>query len=159
MRINRLIIFASALMITSACFEVPEVDVIPQVGHEVQFGLSLGDGVKTRTVYGVETTTGFPVYWVNGDQVLIASPQCLDGRNSARYEVECSTNIQSTADALTKVDDAGIQWGDVDKDDVVRFYSIYPAQGNKLVVNNGDIEASPLPHPRKRRRCPLADFR
>lgn len=142
MKINRLILFVSALMIASACIEIPESDIVSQVGKEVQFGLSLGDGVKTRTVYGEETTTGFPVYWVNGDQVLIASPQCLDGRNSARYEVECSTNIQSTADALTKVDDAGIQWGDVDKDDVVRFYSIYPAQGNKLVVNNGDIEAS-----------------
>ena len=129
-------------MIASACIEIPESDIVSQVGKEVQFGLSLGDGVKTRTVYGEETETGFPVYWVNGDQVLIASPQCLDGRNSARYEVVCSTNVQSTADALTKVDDAGIQWGDVDKDDVVRFYSIYPAQGNKLVVNNGDIEAS-----------------
>ena len=134
--------FASALVITSACVEMPETGIVPQVGKEVQFGLSLGDGVKTRTVYGEETETGFPVYWANGDQVLIASPQCLDGRNSARYEVSCSTSVQSTADALSKVDDAGIQWGDVDNGDVVRFYSIYPAQGNKLVVNNGDIEAS-----------------
>lgn len=142
MNIHRLIMFASALVITSACVEMPETGIVPQVGKEVQFGLSLGDGVKTRTVYGEETETGFPVYWINGDQVLIASPQCLDGRNSARYEVSCSTSVQSTADALSKVDDAGIQWGDVGKDENVHFYSIYPAQGNKLVVNDGEIEAS-----------------
>lgn len=142
MRITRSIILASALMITSACFEEQNVDIVPQVGNEVQFGLSLGDGIKTRTVYGEETDTGFPVYWVNGDQVLIASPQCLEGRNSARYEVSCSTNVQSTADALSKVDDAGIQWGDVEDGDDVRFYSIFPAQGNKLAVNGGNIDAT-----------------
>lgn len=133
---------ASVLMMAVACLEMPDADIVPQVGTEVQFGLSLGDGIKTRTVYGEETATGFPVYWVNGDQVLIASPQCLNGRNSARYEVSCSTSVQSTADALSKVDDAGIQWGDVNNEEDVRFYSIYPAQGNKLVVNNGKVEAT-----------------
>lgn len=142
MRINRLIIFASVLMITSACFEVPEVDVVPQVGNEVQFGLSLGDGVKTRTVYGEETATGFPVYWVNGDRVLIASPQCLEGRNSACYEVACSTSVQTSTNTLAKVDDAGVQWGDVNDDEDVYFYSIYPAQGSKLTVIDGDVDAS-----------------
>lgn len=142
MKINRLILLASALMMASACLEGPEAEIIPQVGKEVQFGLSLGDGVKTRTVYGDETSTGFPIYWVNGDQVLIASPQCLDGRNSARYQVACSTSVQTSANSLTKVGDAGVQWGEVDNGEDVRFYSIYPAVGNKLEIKGGNISAT-----------------
>ena len=142
MRTNRLIIFASALVLTSACVEMPETGIVPQVGKEVQFGLSLGDGVKTRTVYGDETETGFPVYWVNGDRVLIASPQCLEGRNSACYEVACSTSVQTSTNTLAKVDDVGVQWGDVNDDEGVYFYSIYPAQGSKLTVVDGDVDAS-----------------
>ena len=50
---------------------------IPQAntGDEVQFSTALS-GVNTRTVYGEETDTGFPIYWMNGDKVKVASPQC-----------------------------------------------------------------------------------
>ena len=134
-----LIIVTSILFIFSSCIEGPEIVIDPQVGTEVQFGLSLEDGIKTRTVYGVETPTGFPVYWVHGDRVIIASPECLEGRNSARYEVACSTNVQSKADALNKVDAAGVQWGD---SKTATFYSIYPAIGNDLSIKNGNVDAT-----------------
>ena len=59
-----------------------------KVGDEVQFGLSLSN-LDTRTVYGEEDTDSktFPIYWVDGDKVRVASPQCLSGRNSAEYSI------------------------------------------------------------------------
>ena len=65
-----------------------------KVGDEVQFGLSLSN-LDTRTVYGEETGTGFPIYWVNGDKVRVASPQCLSGRNSAEYEIAVDSATQN----------------------------------------------------------------
>ena len=55
-----------------------------KVGDEVQFGRSLSN-LDTRTIYGEENTVTnkFPIYWVNGDKVRVASPQCLSGRNTA----------------------------------------------------------------------------
>ena len=40
-------------------------------GDEVRFTMAL-PGADTRTIYGDETKTGFPVYWVNGDKVRVA---------------------------------------------------------------------------------------
>ena len=107
------------------------MNVEPQPGTEVQFGLSLGSGVDTRTVYGEENGTGFPIYWVNGDRVLVASPQCADGRNSAEYAVSVSSATQNFADDLTPAGASGVQWGTYEQAD---FYSIYPANGSSLEV-------------------------
>lgn len=131
MKLYRFIILASALIMTCSCVEEPEMNVEPQPGTEVQFGLSLGSGVDTRTVYGEENGTGFPIYWVNGDRVLVASPQCADGRNSAEYAVSVSSATQNFADDLTPAGASGVQWGTDEKAD---FYSIYPANGSSLEV-------------------------
>lgn len=92
-------------------------------GDEVQFGVTLPGG-STRTIYGEETGTGFPVYWVNGDKVKVASPQC--NIKEAEYLVTVTTETQNYADNLTKTGDAGIQWGTSETAD---FYSIYPSEG------------------------------
>ena len=84
-----------------------------QVGDEVQFGLSLSN-LDTRTVYGDETSTGFPIYWVNGDKVRVASPQCLSGRNSAEYQIAVEKANQNYATSMTKTGDAGVQWGNAE---------------------------------------------
>ena len=94
-----------------------------QVGDEVQFGLSLSN-LDTRTVYGEETSTGFPIYWVNGDKVRVASPQCLSGRNSAEYQIAVDGTTQNYATSMTKTGDVGVQWGNEATAD---FYSIYPS--------------------------------
>lgn len=102
-------------------------------GDEVQFGLMLGNP-DTKTVYGVETGDVFPIYWVNGDKVQIYSPQCLDGRKSAEYQVSVSGTSQDYADALTKTGSYGIQWG---KETKVHFYSLYPSGSYTLSSTGG----------------------
>lgn len=133
MKSYKFIVFSFVLLMLCACVEEVGLNVNPQSGADVQFGLSLGKLADTRTIYGDETGNGFPIYWVDGDKVLIASPQCVDGRNSAEYMVSCSTATQNWADALTRTGDAGIQWGETSPAD---FYSIYPSAGSTLQVNN-----------------------
>lgn len=107
-------------------------------GDEVQFGLSL-DGL-TRTAYGTENTEGtaFPIYWVNGDKVLVASPQCLTGRNIAEYQVSVAGAAQNYADNLTKTGDAGVQWGSSD----ATFYSVYPSANTSLTIDGTNVTAT-----------------
>lgn len=133
MKSYKFIVLSFVLLMLCACVEEVGLNVNPQSGADVQFGLSLGKLADTRTIYGDETGNGFPIYWVDGDKVLIASPQCVDGRNSAEYMVSCSTATQNWADALTRTGDAGIQWGETSPAD---FYSIYPSAGSTLQVNN-----------------------
>ena len=100
-------------------------------GDEVQFGATLPG---TRTIYGEETNTGFPVYWVNGDKVKVASPQCMSGRNNAEYQVNVERADQNYATSLTRTGDYGVQWGSAD---VADFYSIYPSnEGTQLNVSD-----------------------
>ena len=105
-----------------------------QVGDDVQFGLSLSN-LDTRTVYGEETSTGFPIYWVNGDKVRVASPQCLFGRNSAEYAIAVDSATQTFATSMTKTGDAGVQWGDTKTAD---FYSIYPSSASTKLEVSGE---------------------
>lgn len=96
----------------------------PTPGAEVKFGASLNKTDVTRTIYGEENNNAFPIYWVDGDKVLVTSPQCLNGRNTAQYKVTANTTTQNYADRLDKTGAAGVQWGQADKAD---FYSVYPA--------------------------------
>lgn len=110
-----------------------------KVGDDVQFGLSLSN-LDTRTVYGDETSTGFPIYWVNGDKVRVASPQCLSGRNSAEYQIAVDGEEQNYATSMTKTGDVGVQWGDEDAD----FYSIYPSSASTSLVVDGNTVKTTL---------------
>lgn len=105
-------------------------------GDEVQFGAALS-GVDTRTVYGDETTTGFPIYWVQGDKVKVASPQC--GVKQAEYSVSVASETQNYATSLNKTGAAGIQWGTSETAD---FYSIYPSDGAALNIQGNNVTAT-----------------
>lgn len=96
----------------------------PTPGAEVKFGASLNKNDVTRTIYGDENNNAFPIYWVDGDKVLVTSPQCLNGRNTAQYKVSVATATQNYATSLNKTGAVGVQWGQADKAD---FYSVYPA--------------------------------
>lgn len=98
----------------------------PTPGAEVKFGVSLNKTDVTRTIYGKEDTekNTFPIYWVDGDKVLVTSPQCQNGRNTAQYKVSVKTDKQNYATSLDKTGAAGVQWG---KEDFADFYSVYPA--------------------------------
>lgn len=98
----------------------------PTPGAEVKFGASLNKTDVTRTIYGKEDTekNTFPIYWVKDDKVLVTSPQCLNGRNTALYKVSVDTDKQNYATSLDKTGAVGVQWGQEPKAD---FYSVYPA--------------------------------
>lgn len=98
-------------------------------GEEVRFGGMLGDGTTTRTIYGEEDDNGFPIYWVNGDKVLVASPDCAQngGVGSATYAISVEGNQQNYATSMDKTGEIGVRWGD---NTTGTFYSIYPASNN-----------------------------
>ena len=129
---------AATVVLASSCEEIMNPEITPaKPGDEVVFGAALPGG--TKTVYGNETASGFPIYWVNGDKVRVASPQCLSGRNSAEYQVAVESNTQNYATSLTKTGEAGVQWGEAKSAD---FYSIYPSTGASLSISGTDVTAS-----------------
>lgn len=109
--------------------EVVSKKVLGQTGDDVQFGLSLKN---SRTVYGNGNVdedgqvVSYPIYWVDGDKVLVFSPDCLDGRRGAEYKVILPTNGDKAyyAEDLEKTGDFGVQWGEADQ---AVFYSLYPS--------------------------------
>lgn len=128
----------AAASIASACNDELNPNEINKAnpGDEVQFGATLPGG--TKTIYGKETSLGFPIYWKNNDLVKVASPQCLSGRNNAEYKVEAGDN-QNYATSLTKTGAAGLQWGEVATAD---FYSIYPSNDNTSLSVSADSEGN-----------------
>ena len=119
----------------------------PTPGAEVKFGVSLNKTDVTRTIYGEENNNAFPIYWVDGDKVLVTSPQCLNGRNTAQYEVSVDDNAtQNYANSLNKTGAVGVQWG---QKDFANFYSVYPAdnasvQGTKFSLTMPNVQINTL---------------
>lgn len=133
-----LLTMAAATFVTACNDELNPNDINKgNSGDEVQFGAALPGG--TKTIYGDETATGFPIYWVDGDLVKVASPQCLSGRNYAEYKVSVENAKQNYATSLTKTGNVGVQWGDTDKAD---FYSIYPSEACEMVIDGNSVSAT-----------------
>ena len=139
MKTSRYILLSlAAVAIAASCKEElnPDKPINANPGDEVVFGAALPG--KTKTVYGEVTSTGFPIYWVDGDKVRVASPQCMSGRNSAEYQIaveEKDGKKQNYASSMTKTDDTGVQWGDAD---AAVFYSIYPSSASTALEVSGD---------------------
>lgn len=128
---------AAATFVTACNDELNPNDINKgNSGDEVQFGAALPGG--TKTIYGDETATGFPIYWVDGDLVKVASPQCLSGRNYAEYSVSVNTATQNST-ALTKTGDYGVQWG---SEKTADFYSIYPSEACEMVIDGNSVSAT-----------------
>lgn len=125
------IFFMSALaLLACSCQEDKITDPTGTAapGVEVNFGGMLGDG-ETRTIYGSEADGGFPIYWVDGDQVLIASPDCAEsGVPSATYAVSVDGPQQNYATSMDKTGEIGVRWGD---NLTGAFYSIFPVVANE----------------------------
>ena len=138
MKTSRYILLSlAAVAIAASCKEElnPDKPINANPGDEVVFGAALPG--KTKTIYGEETKTGFPIYWVNGDKVRVASPQCMSGRNTAEYQIAVASTTQNYATSMTKTGDAGVQWGDAD---AAVFYSIYPSSAStKLEVSGQSV--------------------
>lgn len=142
MKTSRYILLSfAAVAIAASCKEElnPDKPINANPGDEVVFGAALPG--KTKTIYGEETSTGFPIYWVNGDKVRVASPQCMSGRNTAEYKIAVDGDTQNYATSMTKTGDKGVQWGDTETAD---FYSIYPSSASTALEVSGQSVTTTL---------------
>lgn len=129
-------ILGLSLLALVACSESEVTDrPEPTPGADVKFGVSL-DKTDTRTIYGDEDGNKFPIYWVQDDQVLVNSAQCLTGRQTGTYKISVGSENQNFATSMTKVGDAGVQWGNSGK---ANFYSVYPAD-KASVLSEGNFK-------------------
>lgn len=139
------ILTLSVMIVFASCQDDNIVDSVnnpAQVGDEIGFGTSLPqDGIQTRTAYGhpvvdPESGTGyFPVYWENGDEIAIYCPQAsMPASKLVYYTIGVSTTTSSTAETVTKIGDAGLQWG---SEDLHKFYGFYPVKFVKGTESTG----------------------
>lgn len=125
MKTNKYFMISVLALLACGCQDEDQAGVVqPTPGEEVQFGVALEQNADTRTIYGEEAGGAFPIYWVNGDEVIISSPECAEGRKSATYKVKVDSETQNYASSLTKTGEAGLQWG---SSATANFYSVYPA--------------------------------
>ena len=122
---------------------VSTIDNPVQTGDEISFGMSLPqNGVESRTAYGSPIDTNndkkldaFPVYWENGDEIAIYCPQAsMPASKLVNYTIGVSTTTSSTAETVTKIGDAGLQWG---SEDLHKFYGFYPVKFVKGTESTG----------------------
>lgn len=132
MKTKKYLIISALALLAYSCQTEDLEDVHPTLGQDVKFGASL-EQISTRTIYGDEINDGskdvFPINWVNGDEVVVFSPDCASngGVGSAIYKVnvgEENSGNQNYANSLDKTGDIGVRWGD---NKTGSFYSIYPA--------------------------------
>lgn len=125
MKAKKYLMIPFLAFLASSCQDEEQASIKPATGEEVQFGVALEDNASTRTIYGEEANGAFPIYWVNGDQVVISSPDCASsGYPSATYQVSVDNASQNYASSLDKTGEIGVRWGD---NETAEFYSVYPA--------------------------------
>lgn len=138
---------AVTLLLTASCQDKNEINTIEnpvQSGDEITFGSSLPEDIQSRTIYGQPDTEKqvFPVYWEDGDEIAIYCPQASNPPTKlARYRISAPTTepYSSKATAVTRIGDAGLQWG---TEDLHKFYAFYPSFGVKGTESTGffDLE-------------------
>lgn len=134
MKTKKYFIIPMLALLAYGCQDDEKGTVQPAVGEEVKFGATLHDGVS-KTIYGPEANNAFPIYWVNGDEVIVSSPQCATegGVGSATYRVSVDGAAQNYATSMDKTGEIGLRWGENHTGD---FYSIYPASGEHATLGS-----------------------
>lgn len=134
MKTKKYFIIPMLALLAYGCQDDEKSTIQPAVGEEVKFGATLHDGVS-KTIYGPEANNAFPIYWVNGDEVIVSSPQCADkgGVGSATYRVSVGGAAQNYATSMDKTGEIGLRWGENPTGD---FYSIYPASGEHATLGS-----------------------
>lgn len=134
MKTKKYFIIPMLALLAYGCQDDEKSTIQPAVGEEVKFGATLHDGVS-KTIYGPEANDAFPIYWVNGDEVIVSSPQCATGGGvgSATYKVSVDGASQNYATSMEKTGEIGLRWGENPTGD---FYSIYPASGEHATLGS-----------------------
>lgn len=131
MKTKKYFIIPFLAFLACSCQDEEQGSIQPTPGQDVQFGASL-EKTATRTIYGDKANDAFPIYWVNGDEVVVCSPECATegGVGSATYKVNVGDNTtQNYATSLDKTGDIGVRWGN---NLTGNFYSFYPASHAEL---------------------------
>lgn len=145
MRLKIFNVFAASLLVLGSCTDEEYIGTPIQTGDEITFGTSTPNEVKSRTIYGTPVDNGdgtgyFPVYWEQDDEIAIYCPQAVQPATKlVHYKITPNSGNPSTSDAVTRVGDVGLQWGD--KNEVHRFYGFYPATAVKGTETDGHITA------------------
>lgn len=130
MKTNKYFMIPLLAFLVCSCQDEEQASIRPATGEEVQFGATLGQNASSRTIYGPEANNAFPIYWVNGDEVIVSSPDCANGgEGSANYKVSVDGASQDYATSMEKTGEIGLRWGETPTGD---FYSIYPASRSTL---------------------------
>lgn len=126
MNTKKIFLMSALALLACGCQDDEGTSIQPTPGKEVKFGGMLDESALTRTIYGEEANGAYPIYWENGDQVLIASPECANngGVGQATYAISVQGNQQNYASSMDKTGEIGVRWGD---NETATFYSIYPA--------------------------------
>lgn len=143
MKTKKYFIIPFLAFLACSCQDEEQGSIQPTPGQDVQFGASL-EKTATRTIYGDKANDAFPIYWVNGDEVIVCSPECADegGVGSATYKVNVGENTtQNYATSLDKTGEIGVRWGD---NTIGNFYSFYPAS---RAVLGGDYKTMTVTMP------------
>lgn len=138
MKTKKYFMISALALLACSCQDEEQGSVQPTPGQDVQFGVTLEQS-ESRTVYGDRDDNAFPIYWQNGDEVIVSSPDCADegGVGSATYKVNVGDNTtQNYATSLDKTGDIGVRWGD---NQTGYFYSFYPASHAVLESNGNQI--------------------
>lgn len=143
MKTKKYFIISFLAFLACSCQDEEQGSIQPTPGQDVQFGASL-EKTATRTIYGDKANDAFPIYWVNGDEIIVCSPECADegGVGSATYKVNVGENTtQNYATSLDKTGEIGVRWGD---NTIGNFYSFYPAS---RAVLGGDYKTMTVTMP------------
>lgn len=128
MKTKKYFIIPFLALLACSCQDEEQVGVQPTPGEDVKFGAGLEQNAS-RTIYGPKNDKGFPIYWVDGDEVIVSSPDCAEngGVGSATYKVHVESETQAYATSLDKTGEIGVRWGD---NQVGNFYSVYPVSSS-----------------------------
>lgn len=137
MKFGSIIHLTPLALLACACTDEIEPNKPAQPGDEVKFCVSLGD--DSRTAYGTPGETAFPVYWVDGDLIQVASHNCSVPKAQYKLNTNGSTT-QNYATSLEKTGAAGLQWGTATEAD---FYAIYPGE-QAITLPNPTLAYAPL---------------
>lgn len=122
MKTKEYFMISALALLACSCQDEEQGGVQPTPGQEVQFGAALEQN-GSRTIYGESDGNAFPIYWQNGDEVIVCSPECAI--KSATYKVNVGDETtQNYATSLDKTGEIGVRWGD---NPTGNFYSFYPA--------------------------------
>lgn len=127
MKSSKYFLISILALLACSCKDTELSSTQPTPGEEVKLGAILEKNVS-RTIYGDKVDGAYPIYWVDGDKVLVFSPDCASkgGVGSANYKVNVGGNTQQNyANSLEKTGDIGVRWGN--DTGSASFYSIYPA--------------------------------